>query len=107
GGELPTLGPVTKVGTPLAASSAGLPSSRQCVAGGRLRLMLRRLSQLRRRRVTQVDVYVNGRLAIHQRGRIVNVVLRKLPRHGTFTVEIVATTSRGYHLVAKQRYRAC
>jgi hypothetical protein len=105
--ELPAMVPLAKVGAVLSAASAGLPSSRQCVAGGRLRLALGRLRQLRHRKVTQIVVYVNGRLALRQRRRIGDVTLRKLPRHGSYVVEIIVTTSRGYHLVARQRYRAC
>jgi hypothetical protein len=104
---LPQSKPIVKIGVTLAASLAGLPSNRLCVGRAGLFLRLKNLSRARRGAITQVDVFVNGRLVLHKRGRLVNVTLKRLPRHGRFTVEIIATTKRGYHLIAKQRYRRC
>jgi hypothetical protein len=105
--ELPTVKPIVKIGALLAPSLAGLASNRKCLAKGRLFLRLTQLSHLHRRKVVQVDVYLDGRHVVHQRRHLVNVTLKTLPRHGAFTVEIIATTNRGYHLIAKQRYRTC
>lgn len=107
GGGLPHKKPVVGVGTPLAAFLAGLPSNRLCVAGRTLSLRLKKLAHLRHRQVVQVDVYINGKHVKRERGRFTNVTLKHLPRHGTYTVTVIATTKRGYHLIAKRRYHGC
>ena len=107
GPVLPQTKPIVKIGVTLAASLAGLPSNRVCVGRTGLFLRLKNLSRARRGAIAQVDVFVNGRLVVHLRGRLVNVRLKRIPRRGRFTVEVIATTKRGYHLIAKQRYRRC
>jgi hypothetical protein len=107
GGALPQNKSVAKVGATLAATPAGLPSNLSCVANRRLLLRLRNLAHLRHRKVVQVEVFVNGKRRLRERGRLVNVMLAHLPAHGRFTVEVIATTRQGYHLIAKRSYRAC
>lgn len=107
GGGLPHPKPVVDVGTPISAAAAGLPSNRRCVARRTLLLRLKRLSHLRHRKVVQADVYVDRKHVLRERRHFTNKTLKHLPRHGRYTVKVVATTVRGYHLIAKQRYRAC
>jgi hypothetical protein len=57
--------------------------------------------------VVQVDVYLNGRHVLRERGRLHNVTLTHLPKSGNFVVRIVATTKRRYHLISTLRYHAC
>jgi hypothetical protein len=61
----------------------------------------------RQRKVVEVDVYVNRRHVLRERGRLHNVTLTHLPKSGNFVVRIVATTKRRYHLISTLRYRAC
>jgi hypothetical protein len=35
------------------------------------------------------------------------VTLRNLPKTGSVVIKIIATTSRHYHLISKQTYKAC
>jgi hypothetical protein len=107
GGGLPHKKPVVEIGTPLAATLAGLPSNRRCVAGRRLSLRLKALSHLRHTSIASVDVYLNSKRVAHEGGHLVNVILKSLPRHGRYTIKVIVTTRRGYHLIAKQAYRAC
>ncbi len=104
---LPTGAPLGSVGTPLPPSQAGLPSNKKCVAKRSLFLRLRRLSGHHHGRVVQVDVYVNGRHRLREKGRLHNVRLTHLPKRGKVVVKIIATTSRGYHLISRVRYHAC
>jgi hypothetical protein len=103
---LPQSTPVAGVGTQVAPSQAGLPSVQACVARRRLFLRLTTLGGTRHR-VVQVDVDVNGRRVLRERGRLHNVTLTHLPKRGYYSVKIVATTARRYHLISKTRYRAC
>jgi hypothetical protein len=107
GGVLPNAKPIAKTGVGLAAAQAGLASNGACVSRTGLFVRLKRLSRLHRGAIAQVDVYVNGRLRVRERGHLANVTLTHLPRRRPFTVEIIVTTKRGYHLIAKQRYRGC
>lgn len=104
---LPKPTSVADIGTPLAPGLAGAPSNRGCVANRSLRLRLSRLSHLRHRKITHLDVYVNGRHVLGESGHFTDKTLTRLPRHGKYTVKVIATTRRGYHLISKQRYRAC
>ena len=107
---LPQNNPASSIGTIIPPSDAGLPTPGKgltaCVARARMTL---HLSQLKRkhRGVVQVDVYVNGRHVLREKGRIHDVVLKSLPHHKYVTVKIVATTTRRYHLISSVRYRAC
>jgi hypothetical protein len=111
---LPQSTPASSIGTTIPPSDAGLPTpgtgpgSRPTACVARARMTLH-LSQLKRkhRSVVQVDVYVNGRHVLREKGRIHDVVLKRLPRHKYVTVKIVATTKRRYHLISSVRYRAC
>lgn len=110
GGGIPPATPVVGVGTPISSGSAGLPSppaGNACVARKSLRLALSRFAHIRHRKIVQVDVYVNGKHRLRERGHFRNQTLRRLPSHGRYTVTVIATTKRGYHLIAKRRYRAC
>lgn len=104
---LPEVKPIVKVGQPLSVALAGLPSNRVCVARSGLLVRLKNLSGLHRGAIAQVNVYLNGKLVVHQRGRLANVRLKHLPRHRRFTLEVIVTTKRGYHLIATRRYRGC
>jgi hypothetical protein len=105
---LPPGAPVVGIGTPVSPETAGLPSQvRSCVARKSLRLRLKRFAHMRHRKIVQVDVYVNRKHVIRERHHFGDRTLRHLPRHKRYTVTVVGTTSRGYHLIAKRRYRAC
>jgi hypothetical protein len=103
---LPQSKPVSSIGTPLPPPAAGLPSRGTCVRKRKLFLRLTKLAR-HHRKVVQVDVYVNRRHVLRERGRLHNVTLRHLPKSGNFVVRIVATTKRRYHLVSTRRYHAC
>ena len=105
-GSLPTTTPVSSIGTPVPPSQAGLPSGKACVAKRKLFLRLKTLTR-HHRGIVQIDVYVNGRHRLRERGHFHNVTLRRLPKKGKVTIKIVATTKRHYHLISRQRYRAC
>lgn len=108
---IPPATPVVGIGTPISSGSAGLPShpapGRACVARKSLRLTLSRFAHIRHRKIVQVDVYVNGKHRFRQRRHFRNAMLRRLPSHGRYRVTVIATTKRGYHLIAKKRYRSC
>jgi hypothetical protein len=110
GAGIPPATPVVGIGTPISSGSAGLPSpptGQACVARKNLRLKLSRFTHVRHRKITQLDVYVNGKHRFRERGHFGNRTLGRLPRHGRYTVTVIATTKRGYHLIAKRRYRGC
>ena len=112
---LPQSNPASSIGTTITPGQAGLPTPAPtrgkgptaCVAKARMTLRLSRLAHLKHHTVRQVDVYVNGRHVLREKGRLHNVVLQHLPRHKYVTVKIVATTKRRYHLISRVRYRAC
>jgi hypothetical protein len=112
---LPQSTPASSIGTTITPSEAGLPTPTPsqgkgpiaCVAKSRMTLHLTQLAHLKHHTVVQVDVYVNGRHVLREKGRLYNFVLKDLPRHKYVTVKIVATTKRRYHLISKVRYRAC
>jgi hypothetical protein len=104
---LPQTRPVSSIGTRLPPAQAGLPSNHRCVAKRKLFLRLRNLAR-QHRKVVRVDVYVNGRHVLRERGRrLHNVTLTRLPKTGKVVVKIVATTNRRYHIISTVRYRAC
>jgi hypothetical protein len=105
-GGLPTTTPVSSIGTPVSPGQAGLPSAKACVAKRSLFLRLKNLVR-HQRGIVQIDVYVNGRHRLREKGHWRNVTLRRLPKKGAVTIKIVATTKRHYHLISKQRYHAC
>ena len=106
-GALPGTTPVSSIGTPVPPGQAGLPTSGRCVAHRTLFLHLKQLVR-RHRNVVQINVYVNGRHVLTERkSHWRDVVLRRLPKKGSYIVKIVATTSRRYHLITKGKYRAC
>jgi hypothetical protein len=112
GSGIPPTTPVVNIGTPISSGSAGLPASpvhagHACVARKSLRLALKRFAHLRHRKIVQVDVYVNGRHRFRERRHFSNRTVRRLPAHGRYTITVIATTKRGYHLIAKKKYRAC
>jgi hypothetical protein len=108
---IPAATPVVGIGTATSSGSAGLPSppttGHACVARRNLRLKLSRFTHVRHRKIVQVDVYVSGKHRFRERGHFGNRTLGRLPRHGRYTVTVIATTKRGYHLIAKRRYRSC
>ena len=107
GGNLPTTIPVTVVGTPVAPTTVGLPSpGHRCIARRSIFVRLSRLAHIRHRTVVEVVVYVNRKQVLREHRPFRNRSV-KVPRHGAYTVTVVAVTKRGYHLVSKQRYRGC
>jgi hypothetical protein len=106
GTGLPKTTPVSSIGTPVPPSQAGLPSAKACVAKRSLFLRLKNLIR-HKKGIVQIDVYVNGRHRLREKGHWRNVTLRRLPKKGAVTIKIVATTKRHYHLISKQRYHAC
>jgi sugar lactone lactonase YvrE len=67
-----------------------------------------RVRQRGRVRLRSVRVFVNGkpRRTLRHRRITAPIVIRPLPR-GTFTVKLVARTTKGRKLTAKRRYRNC
>jgi hypothetical protein len=96
-----------KIGARIAPSLAGLPSNRVCVSRAGLFLRLKQLARLHRGPLARVDVFLNGKLVVHEGGRLANVRLKRVPRHRRFIIEVVITTKRGYHLIATRTYRGC
>lgn len=113
---IPPATPVVGIGTPVSAGAAGLPSQptlspsghgHACVAPKSLRLRLNRFAHIRHRRIVQVDVYVNGKHRFRERRHFRNAMVHRLPSRGRYTVTVIATTKRGYHLIAKRHYSGC
>ena len=108
GSSLPTSTPVVSIGTKVSGGAAGLPAQgKACVARKSLFLRLKRFGHMRGRKIVQVDVYINRRHILRERGRFSNRTLRRLQHKGYYTVTVIATTKRRYHLIAKHRYHAC
>jgi hypothetical protein len=105
-GGLPHPKRVVDIGQPLGAA-AGLPSNRACVARRSILVHLERLAHVRHKQIVEADVYLNRRRVLHERRPFTNKRIKNLPRHGRYTVKVVATTRRGYNLIAKKGYRAC
>jgi len=120
-GQTPT--PVSTIGTPVPPTEAGLPPANSCVAKQSVRLRLLNLVR-HHHNLVRIDVYVNGRhrvketvrfvhVKVHghrrlvKKGRWHNVTLRNLPQTGSVVIKVVGTTSRHYHLISKQTYKAC
>jgi hypothetical protein len=92
------------VGQVVSPAQLTAPSSLRCVARRTLSFSFRKLH----RRIRRADAYVNGRHRLHIRGRnIRHLTLRRLPSTGTYTVKLILTTQRRYHLIMRHRYRAC
>ena len=108
GPGLPATNPVSSIGTPVSPGAAGLPSNTKCLARRSVFLRLLRLvSHHNSKHIAQIDVFVNGRHRLRERGHWHNVTVRRLPNHGTYVIKIVATTRRHYHLISRQRYHGC
>jgi triacylglycerol esterase/lipase EstA (alpha/beta hydrolase family) len=60
-----------------------------------------------RKRVTDVRVYVDGKLVRHTRGRRLTRVSVHRPKQQRFTVRVVATTANGQRVISTRTYRAC
>ena len=105
--SLPHPKKVVDIGQPLGAGTAGLPSDRACVARRSMLVRLKRLTHVHGKKIVEADVYLNRRHVLHESRHFTNKRISNLPRHGSYTVKVIATTSRGYHLIAKKRYRAC
>ena len=103
---LPQTTPVPSIGTPVPPGQAGLPPNKACVAKRTLFVRLKTLAR-RHRKLVQIDVYVNGRHVLRERGQWRDATLTRLPKKGSVVVKIVATTQRGYHLISKVKYHAC
>jgi len=97
--------PAINVGTVIAPAQIGLPTARKCVARRTLSFTLAKLSHSN---IRQVDVYINGRHVLRKRGLHLKIVtLRSLPKNGRYSVKIILTTKRGYHLISRRTYKAC
>jgi hypothetical protein len=89
------------------ADRVGLPSARRCVRGRRIAFRIRSPS---RRPVTSARVTAPGRRAVAVRGRALRrpVVVRGLPRRGSYTVRLALRTAGDRRpTVAQRRFRAC
>jgi hypothetical protein len=77
----------------------------KCVVARRLAVRVRQHGRVRLR---TIRVYVNGKYRRTVRHRKVTavIVIRHVPR-GTFTVKLVARTTKGRKLVAKKRFKNC
>jgi hypothetical protein len=97
--------PAINVGTVISPAQIGLPTARKCVARRTLSFTLAKLSHYN---IRQVDVYINGKHVLRKAGRhLKNVTLRSLPKKGRYSVKIILTTKRGYHLISRRTYKAC
>jgi hypothetical protein len=98
-------GPAAPVTTTSTASALGLPSARACVSRRTLTI---HLAAPRGQRLRSARVYLNGhRVRVVGRQRLRAAIdLRGLKR-GTFTVRIVARTTRGRIVTAHRSYRTC
>lgn len=107
---LPTGTPLFQVGTPVSPAASGLSAantgSGRCRAHREVVLHLRALLDMRHRTIVRLDVYLNGRHVLSEMRPFTTETLN-VPRRGKVTVMVVATTKRGYHLVAKRRYHGC
>jgi hypothetical protein len=107
-GSVPELAggaPAINVGTVIAPAQIGLPTARKCVARRTLSFTLAKLSHSN---IRQVDVYINGKHVLRKRGLHLKIVtLRSLPKKGRYSVKIILTTKRGYHLISRRTYKAC
>jgi hypothetical protein len=92
------------VGQTVDAAQLTTASSLKCVARRRLAFSFARLH----RRIRQLDAYINGRHTLRVKARnLTRLTLRKLPTKGSYTLKLILTTQRGYHLIVRHRYRAC
>lgn len=87
------------------AKTVQLPSARTCRSRRDFSIRLR---QPKRGRIKTVRVYVDGRLRHVLRGGHVTtrVDLRGLPRR-SYTIKVVATTTRGKRITQQRRYKTC
>lgn len=100
----PSAPPAFAVGQAFSFSALGAPPNARCLRIRKLSLSLRKRHQV----ITQADAYVNRRHVLHVQGRnLRRLTLTKLPRRGGFTITIILTTDRGYHLITRRRYRGC
>ena len=80
------------------------PSSLRCVVARRLSFSFHKL----RKHIRRADVYINGRHVLHRRARkLTHLTVTHLPKRGGYTVKIILTTQRGFHLIMRRHYRAC
>jgi endoglycosylceramidase len=83
------------------ANPQGLPPTKRCVDRRKFTFTLHG------RRVTDVQIFVDGRRLVHQHGqRITTVTLQRLPIR-TFVVKVVARTSDGRRTTTVRRYHGC
>jgi hypothetical protein len=103
---LPQTTPVSAIGTAVSPGQAGLPGTVACTTNRKVLVRLKRLVH-HHPKVVEIEVYVNGRRKLRERGHWRNVTLAHLPKNRSFTVKIVAVTKRHYLLISKKKYRAC
>ena len=92
------------VGQTVDPAQVTAPSSLRCVARRRLSFSFGKLHK----RIRQADAYVNGRHTLRVKARnLTRLTLRKLPKKGGYTIKLILTTQRRYHLIMRHHYRAC
>jgi hypothetical protein len=80
------------------------PSGLRCVVARKLSFSFHKL----RKHIRRADVYVNGRHVLRRKARkLTHLTVTRLPKKGGYTVKIILTTQRGFHLIMHRRYRAC
>jgi hypothetical protein len=90
------------VGQTLAPAQLGV--SGRCVARRKLSFSFRNLHT----RIRQADAYVNGRHVLRVRANALSrLALTRLPKRGAYSVKLILTTRRGYHLIMRSRFHAC
>ena len=90
----------------LTATAAKHLPGRGCVP---LRRLVFRLRQRGRVRLRSAVIYLAGKRVKTVRGRALTgrIVLTRLPRHRSFTLKVVARTTKGKRLTTRHRYRNC
>ena len=80
------------------------PSSLRCVVARKLSFSFQKL----RKHIRQADVYINGRHVLRRKARrMTHLTVTHLPKKGGYTVKIILTTQRGFHVIMRRHYRAC
>jgi hypothetical protein len=74
-----------------------------------LRRLVFRIRQRGRVRLRSAVIYVAGKRVKTVKGRALTgrIVVTRLPRHRSFTLKVVARTTKGKKLTTRRRYRNC
>jgi hypothetical protein len=84
----------------------GLPSTKKCIDRRRFSF---KIHQPPRRRITAVNVFVNGKRKYSKRAtKITRITIKRLPSSTRlYRVRIVALTNRGDRIISDRRYKGC